>query len=193
MTLLAIYAVILGILMVATRLPGLVKPEVFRRHALAFPRSVWWGRILFAVVAAWAGFVLHGALHEMAADAQREGGRVGLWMGLRTAVPLATPLAYWLVIKFGAPYLSIRAGSALLLLVGNHLVRAADMSMDASRLVVTTLVYAWVVVAIWGTVAPHHMRDAIGFLMANDQRCRVTCGTGVTLGVVLLVLGMFVY
>lgn len=193
MTLLALYASILGGVLVATRLPGLVNPGMYRRHALAFPRSVWWGRILFAVVAVWAGIVLHGALNQMAIDAQREGGRVGLWVALRTALPVAVPVAYWLVIQFGAPYLAIRAGSALLLLVGNHLVRAADMSTDASRLVVTTLVYVWVVMAIWGTVAPHHMRDAIGFLMANDRRCRLMCGAGVTLGVALLVLGFFVY
>jgi hypothetical protein len=193
MTLLATYSSILGAVMVATRLPGLVQPAWYRAHALAFPRSVWWGRILFAIVALWGGIVLYGALGEIVADAYREVGGAGLWLALLRIEPLAVPVVYWLVIQFGAPYLSIRSAAALLLLVGNHLVRASDMSFDPSRLVVTTFVYFWVIVAVWATVAPHHMRDVIGYMMATDRRCRVACACGVAMGILLLGLGLFVY
>jgi hypothetical protein len=179
--------------MIATRSVGVINPTMYRQHAVAFPRSVWWGRILFAIVALWGGIVLHGALGDIVTDAQREVGNAGLWVTLYRIEPLAVPVVYWLVIQFGAPYLAIRSAAALLLLVGNHLVRAADMSMDASRLVVTTFVYIWVIFSIWATIAPHHIRDVIGLLMANDRRCQAACSVGVGLGLLFLGMGLFVY
>ncbi len=193
MSLLAVYSMLLGVALLATRLPGVVAPARYRGMAIAFPRSVWPGRILFGVALLWGAIVLYGALDEAVVDAYREGGNTRLWTALRAILPVATPVVYWLVIRFGAQYLAVRGASALALLVANHVVRAADMSVEPVRLVVTTLMYVWVTAAIWFTIAPHHLRDMIGWLMASDSRCRVTCGAGVVLGVVLLGLGLFVY
>jgi hypothetical protein len=60
-------------------------------------------------------------------------------------------------------------------------------------LIVTGFAYLWVVAAIWMTVAPHHFRDLIGFMMANDKRCRLACSAGITVGLGLIALGSFAY
>ena len=73
------------------------------------------------------------------------------------------------------------------------MVDAADASLVMCRLIVTVVAYLWVVAAIWLTVAPHHFRDLLGFMMANDRRCRLAGSAGIVVGLVLVVLGVLVY
>lgn len=180
MTRLALTSTILGALIVAGRLPGLVAPDKFRAHVLKFPRSVWWGRILMAVVAVWAGIAMYGAATDE-------------WAWARPLIVIGVPIAYWLVIQYGETFLAVRATAALMLLIANVMVHAADTSDLHARLVVTVLAYIWVVAAVWMTVAPHQFRDAAQFMMANNNRCRIVCSTGIAVGVLLLALGVFVY
>ena len=102
-------------------------------------------------------------------------------------------MAYLLVVNFGTHYLTLRAVAALLLLIAKQMVDAADASLVSARLVVTVVAYLWVVAAIWMTVAPHHFRDLIGFVMADDKRFRLACGAGIAVGLMLVVLGNFAY
>jgi len=51
MTRLAITSTILGAVVIAGRLPGVVAPASFREHMQKFPRSVLWVRILIGIVA----------------------------------------------------------------------------------------------------------------------------------------------
>ena len=83
--------------------------------------------------------------------------------------------------------------AALLLLIAKQMVDAADLSLTPWRLVVTVVAYFWVVAAIWLTVAPHHFRDLLGFVMADDKRCRLACSAGIVVGLALVALGVFVY
>jgi hypothetical protein len=61
------------------------------------------------------------------------------------------------------------------------------------RLIVTVLAYIWVCVAVWMASAPHQVRDVVGFVTANNTRCRLACFLGVGVGVLLVVLGLCVY
>jgi hypothetical protein len=177
---LSIAAMLLGLFLVAARLPGVIAPQRFRQRAVRFPRSVLWGRVLFAIVALWAGTVMFLAATDE-------------WARLRVVIVAGVPLAYWLVINYAEQYLAVRSLAALSLLVCNLLLRAADLSEHPLRLIVTTLAYLWVLGAVWVTIAPHHLRDLVGFLMANDRRCRASCGAGVGLGALLVALGLLVY
>jgi hypothetical protein len=180
MTQLGLVSSLVGGLLVATRLPGLVAPEKFRDHMLKFPRSKWWGRALMSIAAAIAWVVMYRSATDE-------------WAWARPLIAIGVPVAYWLVIRYGTHFLAMRALAALLLLIAKQMVDAADSSDLPSRLLVTTVAYVWVVVAIWLTIAPHHFRDLLGYAMANNTRCRVACGLGVGLGVVLLGMGLFVY
>ena len=180
MTNLAMVATALGVVMGATRLPGVVRPAAFRQRALAFPRSVVWGRVLMGIAAAIAWVVMYRAASDE-------------WAKFRPLIVIGVPVAYWLVIKFAQPYLAVRGAAAVLLLTARVMVHVTDASELPARLVVTTLAYVWVVTAIWITIAPHHLRDFVGWAMANDSRCRALCGAGVALGILLVGLGLFVY
>jgi len=180
MTRLAITSIVLGSAMVAGRLPGLLATEKFRRMALAFPRHVWWGRILSAVVALWTGIVMFGAATED-------------WAWARPFIILGVPVAYGLVIQFGNQFLAVRAGAALMLLVAKVMLDASDASELTSRLVVAVVAYLWVVTAIWMTIAPYQLRAWLGWIMANNVRCRIICALGVAIGLLLFTLGVFAY
>jgi hypothetical protein len=180
MTQLAMVSTALGVLVVAGRLPGVIWPEKFRAFALAFPRSVVWGRVLMGIASAIAWVVVYRAATDD-------------WAKFRPLVVIGVPVAYWLVIKFAQPFLAVRGAAALMLLLARVMVYVTDASDVPSRLVVTTLAYVWVIAAIWMTIAPHHVRDLIQFVMANNRRCRLACGGGVALGILLVGLGLFVY
>ena len=180
MTRLALTSTILGAVIIAGRLPGVIAPAKFREHMRTFPRSVWWGRVLLGIAALWAGIVMFGAATDD-------------WAWARPIVVIGVPIAYWLVIQYANQFLAIRGVAALLLLVAKLAVDAADLSELPLRLVVTVLAYLWVCGAIWMAVAPHQVRDWIGFVTANDTRCRTACGFGVAVGALLVALGLFVY
>jgi hypothetical protein len=178
---LALTSTVIGAIIIVARLPGLVIPDKFRAEALKFPRSALWGRVLMAVAAVWVGIVMF-----IAADTDWP-----TWA--RPAIVVGIPIIYVLVIKYADQFLAFRGLAALLLLAAKVMVDAADMSALTSRLVVTTLAYVWVIAAMWMAIAPHHFRDLIGWSVANNTRCRAVCATGVTLGALLLALGLFVY
>jgi hypothetical protein len=180
MTRLALTSVVIGAAVIAGRLPGIVWPERFREWAVKFPRSVWWGRGLMLVVAVWAGINVFRAAS-------------GDWAWARPLVVIGFPVGYWLVIQFAPHFLALRGAAAITLLVAKIMVDAADTSELPARLVVTTLAYVWVVLAIWMAVAPHHVRDLLNVVMANNKRCRAVCSVGVAIGAVLVALGLNVY
>jgi hypothetical protein len=178
---LALTSTVVGAIIIAARVPGLVVPDKFRAEALKFPRSVLWGRVLMAVAAVWVGIVMF-----IAADKD--------WPSwARPAIVVGVPIACVLVIKYADQFLAFRGMAVLLLLAAKVMVDAADTSGLSARLVVTTLAYIWVIAAMWMTIAPHHFRDLIGWSMANNTRCRAVSALGVAIGALLVVLGLLVY
>jgi hypothetical protein len=179
MTRLAIVSIAVGALTVAVRVPGILAPAKYREHMVRFPRSELWGRILMGIAAAIAWWIMyHAATDE--------------WKWAQPLILIGVPAAYALVINFAPHYLAMRGMAALMLMLAKVMVDAADVSDSPLRLIVTVLAYLWVVAAIWMTVAPHHFRDIIGYLMANDKRCRLACSAGIGVGLVLVVLGVLV-
>lgn len=180
MSRLAVTSTILGTAIIAGRLPGIVAPARFREHAQKFPRSVFWGRVLIAVAAVWAGISVYRAATDD-------------WAWARPLVVIGVPIAYWLVIQFADQFLAIRGTAALLLLVAKVALDAADLSDTPSRLIVTVLAYLWVCAAMWMAVAPHQVRDWIGVVTATNARCRAACSFATAVGALLVVLGLLVY
>jgi hypothetical protein len=180
MTRLAITSTIIGVASIAGRVPGIVAPKQFGEALRKFPRSVLWGRILMGVCAVWAGIVMYNAATED-------------WSWARPLIVIGVPIAYLVVIQFADQFLALRAVAALLLLVAKLMVDAADQSELPMRLIVTVLAYIWVCVAVWMAGAPHQVRDVVGFITANNTRCRVACFLGACVGALLVALGLYVY
>lgn len=180
MTRLAITSTILGAVIIVGRLPGVINPEKFSAEVRKFPRSVWWGRVLMAICALWAGIVMyHAATDDFA------------WA--KPVVVIGVPIIYALVIQYADQFLAIRGVAALLLLIAKVTLNAADVSDSPSRLIVTVLAYLWVCAAVWMASAPHQVRDWINFITKNAARCRAACSLGVIVGAFLVFLGLFVY
>ena len=180
MTRLAIVSIAIGAVSIAVRAPGLLVPGKFREHMIRFPRSVFWGKLLIGIAAAIAWWIMyHAATDE--------------WKWAQPLVLIGVPAAYFLVINFAPHYLALRGAAALMLLLAKVVLDAADPSDAPLRLVMTVYAYLWVIAAIWMTVAPHHFRDLIGFMMADDKRCRRACTAGIAVGAVLVLLGLFAY
>jgi hypothetical protein len=173
-------AIIIGLLTVAVRLPGVLVPAQYRACAVKFPRSVLWGRVLMGIVA----LIVWGVMYHAATDE---------WKWARPLIVIGVPVVYWLVINFGENFLALRAVAALMLLIAKQMVDASDVSDSPWRLVIAVFAYLWVLAAVWLTVAPHQFRDVLGFFMANDRRCRLACGGGVVVGLFLVALGLFAY
>ena len=180
MTRLAITSTIVGVVVIAGRVPGIIAPEKFGEVVRRVPRSVLWGRILMGIAAVWAWIVLFNAATDD-------------WAWARPFVVFGVPIAYWLVIQFADQFLALRGLAALLLLIAKVMVDAADRSDLPLRLVVTVLAYLWVCGAIWMASAPHQVRDVLGFITANTSRCRLACFLGSLVGALLVVLGLCVY
>ena len=180
MTRLSLISILVGTLAIAVRLPGMLTPATFRAIAVKFPRNVPVGRILMGIVAAIVWWVMyHAATDE--------------WKWAQPFIFIGVPVAYGLVYYFPPRYLALWAVAALLLLIAKPMVDAADASLAPGRLVVTVVAYLWVIAAFWMTTAPHHFRDLLGFVMANDRRCRLACCAGIVTGLVLVSLGVLVY
>src|SRR5436309_1027091 len=180
MTRLALVSTAVGGLIVAARIPAVVAPAKFREHAVRFPRSAVWGRVLMGIAAAIAWWIMyHAATDE--------------WRWAQPLILVGVPVAYVLVINFAPNYLAMRGSAALMLMIAKQMVDAADASESPWRLIVTVLAYLWVIGAIWMTATPHHIRDFIGFWTANDNRCRLANGAGLVVGLALVALGVFVY
>jgi hypothetical protein len=180
MTRLAITSTIVGAVMIAGRLPGVVTPATFTVLAQKFSRSVLWGRILMGICAVWAGIIVYNAATDD-------------WAWAKPLIVVGVPIAYWLVVQYADQFLALRGLAALLLLVAKIVLDAADVSDLPLRLIVTVLAYVWVCVAIWMAAAPHQVRDVIGFMTANTIRLRAACLLGSLVGAGLVVLGLFVY
>jgi len=167
---------------IALRLPGVLWPAKYRAFAVKFPRSLLWGRILIGIVSAIVWVVMYRAASES-----------DEWQWTKPLIVVGVPVAFGLVYYYGVHYLALRASAALLLMLAKLMVDAADLSVSPLRLFITVLAYFWVIAAIWMTVAPHHIRDLIGWATVDDRRCRYLCSWGLVLGVVLVFLGIFVY
>jgi hypothetical protein len=177
---LAFVSTAVGVLIMITRLPGVISPSTFREQMLRFPRSVMAGRVLIGIVAVIAGYNLYQA-------------SVNNWSWARPLVLIGVPVAYLLVIRYADQFLAVRGAAALVLLLARVMLLATDRSEHPMRLLVVVLAYLWVVAGIWMAVAPHHFRDVARFIVNNDTRCRAVCGGAVVLGAFLTALGAFVY
>ena len=74
---LALVSTLVGGLILATRLPGLIAPTKYREHMLKFPRSMIWGRVLMGIAALIAWRVMYRAATDDWAWAQRRPLTVG--------------------------------------------------------------------------------------------------------------------
>ncbi|MCX7824019.1 MAG: hypothetical protein N2689_00485 [Verrucomicrobiae bacterium] len=173
-------AIIVGVLAIATRLPGVINPVKFREVMRKFPRAVWPGIVFLTIALVWSILIVHLANEE--------------GMALPKSVVITFLLGVYvgmIVLRFD--FLAARGLAILLLFFAKITVDAANQIETPWRLVMTVLAYAWAVMGMWFTVAPWRMRDMIEWSTASDRRTRALCAAGCGFGVFLILLGVFAY
>jgi hypothetical protein len=173
-------AVILGLLIVALNLYGVMKPAAFGAAARKFPRNTPVGYPLMLLATVWFIWYVY---QEPIAD---------------FAAMKPYLCAFFAAVGVGAcifvqDYLPVRGLAVLLLVAAKCLVDAARWVDTEWRLVVTTLAYGWVLAGMWFTVSPWRLRDLIHWATANDQRTRLLSAVRLAFGLLLIGLGLTVY
>ena len=171
---------LIGGVLIAVNAPALMVPATFRKGIEAFPRNSWMGWGLTAVALTWVAWViLHAPL--------------GRFEPLKPYVYLAAPISFILIVLFLDELLAPRALGGLLLLLGNPVLNVARWHESGLRLVVTTLVYVWVVGGMILVLSPYRFRQAGSFCCKTNERCRVIGTVGLLVGATLVFLSLKVY
>jgi hypothetical protein len=89
--------------------------------------------------------------------------------------------------------LALRGLGCLLLLAAALMLDAAFLATTPWRYVVTLLAYGWVVKGMILVYSPHVGRRWLDWLTESEQRLRAFSWPGIALGLILIVLGLFVY
>ena len=173
-------AIILGTLMLAGGTVGILRPQVVDRVGTLFPRSVvpaW----VFTALCCWLG--AKEALHM----------NMGFLDAYKSYIYLLAPAVFVASVVYLKELLAPRALGGFLLLIAVPILQIARWHESLLRLVVVVLVYLWIIYGIVLLLSPWWFRKIFAFFAGNESRIRVAAATKAGLGLVLLLLGIFVY
>jgi len=177
---LRIVAIIIGLLYIAVHLPGVLAPHWLVRRAKTFPRNYPLGIVLMLGATLW--FVILTGVMDL-----------GELSNLRFQMMAVWTLAGVAVVIFVPGFLALRGLGCLLLLGAALVLDATFLAQTPARYFLTVLAYFWVILGMVLVYSPHLGRDGLEKITATAGRCRLFSWPGITFGVLLLVLGLFVY
>lgn len=167
--------VLVGLFLIAGHALALLKPVAVQNWLRVFPRAKGWGSFLVTLAALWF-FILVWVMD------------LGEFSNWRQLVLIATPIAWLLTMKYVDEFLAVRALGMLTLLVAEPLLEAAFLRPEQSRLFLVTLVYVWIVFAMFWVGMPYTLRDQITWITGSDSRWRLATFAGLAYGALLVVL-----
>ena len=173
-------AIVLGILYILTHLPGALAPGRFGAIAQRLTRNYPLGVTLMLLATLWF-VVLTGTMD------------LGEISNVRIQLMAVWAVAGVLVAIFVPGFLTLRGLGCLMLLAAALMLDAAFLALTPWRYVVTLLSYVWVIAGMVLVYSPHIGRNAVFWITRTEEQTRVFCWPGVALGLLLLVLGIFVY
>jgi predicted PurR-regulated permease PerM len=180
---LSIAALLIGLLGLTGGTISLLAPAKVRAGVAAFPRSVWPGRILVAIDLVWAAYQAHPVLMHFIA-----------WDGWRMVLIWLTPVLIYIGIKYLDELLSPRALGGFLLVAAGPVLDVARWHPSEWRLVVTTMVYLWILVGLVLLMSPWWFRRIAGRLTGlGDHAVRITGAIKAAAGLGLIALALLVY
>jgi hypothetical protein len=166
---------VVGLALVASHGFALLKPAPVQSWLKKFPRSSFWGTSLLAAAAVWFWWLVATMdLHEFS--------------NWRNALKIGTPIAAFLTWRYVPEFLSVRSLGILVLLGAEVLLEAAWMRPESLRLWLVSLVYVWIVVAMFWVGMPYTLRDQIAWVSEKPLRWKVASVAGIAYGAILLIL-----
>ena len=163
-----------GLLLVVGHLLAVVKAKAVQEWLRAFPRNKEAGVLLSIAAGAW--FFMLVKLMDL--------GEFDPW---RQTVLYLTPVATVLSILYMRDFLAVRALGTLALLAAEPLLESAFMRPEQIRLLLVSLVYVWIVFAMFWVGMPYTLRNQITWITASEKRWRAAALIGLVYG--LLVCG----
>ena len=173
-------AIIIGILGLAGGLLGLLRPELVHRFVELFPRSLgpaW----VFMALCCWLG--AKEAL-EM---------NMGFLDAYKKYIYVISPAVFVASVVYMKELLAPRALGGFLLLIAVPILQIARWHESPWRLVVVVIVYLWIICGLVLLLSPWYFRKMYEPLLVNETRFKVAAYGKTALGIILLLLGMFVY
>lgn len=165
-----------GLLLIALGLPLVLNHSGYVAVLKGFPRSLVATYLLFGVGAAW---FLYGIWHLSPAD-------FGEYRKLLFVAFAAIAL---LSFRCVPDFLAVRGGCVIVLMGAMPLLDAAYMEYEKpQRLLMVSLVYLSLALAIWLGAQPWRMRDFLGWLFARPGRARAVGGALSAYGVLLSIV-----
>lgn len=140
-----------------------------------FPRSLGIGRVLLVVATAWSWYLINTI----------DLGEFDNWRGrLLVIIPVAGALTWMYVEEF----LAVRALGMVTLLLAEPLLEAAFLRPEMSRLFLVSLVYVWILLAMFWIGMPYTLRNQISWVASHEKRWRAAAYAGLAYGTLLLIL-----
>ncbi len=173
-------AIIIGLLAIAGHLPLALAPVRFTPVLKSLPRNYPLGVGLMLAATLW--FVVLTGLMDL-----------GEISNMRIQLMIVWAAGGILMAIFVPAFLAARALGCLLLLGAAVVLDATFLALTPWRYLLTLLAYWWVIAGMVLVYSPHLWRDAIHYATQTPQRLRAFSWPGVVYGVVLIVLGIFVY
>ena len=177
---LKIVSILLGLLYLATHLIAALMPGRVGANVRFLSNNHPLGIILMLAATIWF-VVLTGVMD------------LGEISNMRIQLMSVWTISGVLVAIFVPGFLPIRGLGCLLLLAAALLLDAAFLVLTPWRFVVTILAYVWVIAGMIMVYSPHLGRSWLDFATRTPSRLRAFAWPGVIFGVVLIVLGIFVY
>src|SRR5580692_7496449 len=168
---------IVGLFLLVSHALALWKPQMVKGWLVAFPRSPKAGLILITAAAVWF-FILVQVMD------------LGEFSNWRRTVLVGTPIAWYLTWRYVDEFLAVRALGMLVILAGEPLLEAAFLRPEISRLFLVTLVFVWIVFAMFWVGMPYTLRDQIGWVTGSEKRWRAAALAGIIYGALLMALPM---
>lgn len=167
--------ILTGLWLLAIHALALVKRAAVQDWLRALPRSKALGTVLLAAVTLWSWWLINTI----------DLGEFSNWRDrLKVLIPVAAVLT-WL---YADEFLAARSLGMLVLLAAEPLLEAAFLRPEITRLFLVTLVYVWIVFALFWIGMPYTLRDQINWLIASEKRWRAAAFAGLAYGALLVLL-----
>ena len=172
--------IVVGLLLIIGHVAGLMRQEKILPWLATVPRSMNLGTFFLTISFLWAWMVATSM-------------DLGEFHQVRWLAQIAIPLFFVGMLFVANDYLGARSLGIFLLLAACPVLDAAFLKPPQSRLLLSTLSYAWIVVGLFWVGMPFTMRDQIAWIQAKPIRYRTLCLAGIAYGILVLAAALLYY
>jgi hypothetical protein len=170
---------VVGSVLLAIHLIGLLRPQQCKDWLLKFPRSRPLGIVLLFVDALWAFWLVSSI-------------DLGEFSSARTYLQIGVPVAFMLTLIFLPEFLAVRALGTFALLAGEPMLSAAFLRPELSRFFLVIFAYVWLTLGLFWVGMPYLLRDQITWVTKTAERFRTAVVAGMVYGIAILVSSFMV-